>query len=277
MGCRESAFLGSTRGHLPRRRQLVPPERNQPIGPGSLWLRSSEARAVGFALRPADALGQVVVHYPERLHGGVDGCRADEAEAELQELLRECLRFVRGRRDVRHHLGCTPRAGFVFPDDAGQRGSRRLDIEHCAGVLDRRRDLPAVADDRCVAQAAPRSRRRRTTRPLRDRTDRTPRGRLRAFARIVIQESPLWKPSRQSFSNIRFSSPDRSAPFVVVVADVLGRGIRPGTPEVGHETILALYPRDSRNGTTRSRCSGSRVSRLSSTSVWSISRSGLLR
>src|SRR3954447_6033606 len=98
-----------------------------------LWPR--ERRALALARLPGDAAGQVVVDQSHRLHEGVHGGRSDETPAALLEVAGERLRVV------------------ITPDEVGE-GLLLGELDRPLRVVDRRLDLPAVADYRGVLQEA---------------------------------------------------------------------------------------------------------------------------
>jgi hypothetical protein len=102
-----------------------------------------------FDSLPHPAIGQVVVDHAAGLHRRVDGRRTNEPEARLLQALRQGRR-LRGRGLP------VPLAGrWRVPGrgEAPEELLERLGVtegDGGAGVRDRRLDLPAMADDRCI-------------------------------------------------------------------------------------------------------------------------------
>ena len=164
---------------------------------------SCRSASHGFA---AVAMGVVVVDQPHRLHEGVARRRPDEAEAALAQILAQRDRGCRlrgqraadGRRRQRRRLEA--------PDVGGEAAELLLDLERPLGIVDRRVDLAAMADDAGVLQqpldiGSPSSSTPSTGSKFLNCFRNCGR-----FLRMVSQLSPDWKPSRQSFSNSRLSS-----------------------------------------------------------------------
>ena len=102
---------------------------------GRQRLGLDERRALALARLAGVAAGQVVVDQAHRLHERVDGGGADEAPAALLEVAGEGLRVV------------------ITPDEVGE-GLLLGELDRPLGVVDRRLDLAAVADDPGVLEQA---------------------------------------------------------------------------------------------------------------------------
>jgi hypothetical protein len=175
---------------------------------------------------PRIAAVEVVVHESHRLHEGVDGSRTDEPPAAPLEVLRELPRF----RCLGHLEESVPgqpaRSGvglrLAAPDVGGERALFLHELDGPRGVVDRRLDLAAVADDPGVAQksldislAEARDlleveARERLPEVLALAQNRQPReAGLEAFEAELLEEPPVVV--------------DRKAPLVVVVRAVFRR------------------------------------------------------
>ena len=144
-------------------------------------------------------LGEVVVHDAACLHRGVHRRRANEPEALPAEALGERRRLGRCRGPVLRRGGRPGRRRRMRPDELVQRLAGLAQRDRGAGVRDRRLDLAAVADDPRVTEQPldVGLAERRHPIDLEPGERRPEASRLR---RIVSQESPDWKPSRQSRS-----------------------------------------------------------------------------
>ena len=120
---------------------------------------------------------------------GTPACAAPCSSPRTRRSPRGCRRRMPGAR---------PAGGANDHSSASSSPSRHVEDE--PRVRDRRLDLRAVADDAGVAPSAARRRPRRTRRrPPGSNPANTSRNRGR-LRRIVIHDSPAWKPSRLSFS-----------------------------------------------------------------------------
>ena len=76
----------------------------------------------------------MVVHHAEGLHHGVDGRRAEEAEAPAAQLPAEGRRLGRHRRDVGHRPRHRAGAGLEAPEQRRQRRPGRLQVQGGPGI-----------------------------------------------------------------------------------------------------------------------------------------------
>ena len=145
-------------------------------------------------LVPHGAAGDVVVHQAARLHQGVRGRRADEAEAvraSAPSRAPSTRASTRGGRrasaaPAAHRRGTTTRA----PGTRRRRRAARPRRARSRSPL----DLRAVADDRRVAHQPLDVARRRTAPPRPGRTRRTRRGSPRAWRGSSPTRAPTGTP-----------------------------------------------------------------------------------
>src|SRR5882672_9625842 len=97
----------------------------------------------------AEAIDEVVVHHANHLHVRIDDRRTNETESSTLEVLAECIRLRRSRRNLPHRLPSielgtsldkSPAIGIETPE-------LLLDLEKCARVAHRGFDLHPVAND----------------------------------------------------------------------------------------------------------------------------------
>ena len=98
------------------------------------------------------AAGEVIVDDPARLHGGIEGGRTDEAESRHAQGFCECGGLGNLGRDLAERSRRGPRRGRVGPKDLVQRRAPLPQEQRRPRIPDRRLDLPAMPDDRCVGQ-----------------------------------------------------------------------------------------------------------------------------
>ena len=151
---------------------------------------------------------EVVVDQAHRLHEGVDRRGPDEAPAAPLQVLRQRDRLGRLARAARGR----PPVGLEAPDVRGERALLLDQLDGAPGVVDRRLDLAAVADDPGVGEQAldvvvaeagdrvGRSRRRRCG---------TPRACAGSSATRARTGSPRGRASRTAAGRRRPGSPTR--------------------------------------------------------------------
>ena len=164
-------------------------------------------------LRPLAHVAAVRWSFDEThgLHERVDRGRPDEREAPPLQVLGQRHRLGRGRHLHRAPPGSAARArrrrsGSKPQTVGGERTELVAQLERPPRVVDRRLDLAAVAHDARVAQQPSHVARRRSGRPWRSRSPRSACRKASRLRRMVSQDRPAWKPSRQSFSKSRRSS-----------------------------------------------------------------------
>ena len=82
--------------------------------------RDGETSTVRFADGPKMTTGVMVVDHPERLHGGIDGRRADETEAPFSQGGRERL-GLRGRGlEIGEVVAFAAAGRLMLPDQSCQ-------------------------------------------------------------------------------------------------------------------------------------------------------------
>ena len=183
-----------------------PPGQHALPGPRSLraHLRFS-ARADAF--RMAIAADEVVVDHADRLHEGVDDGRAAEIEAlRLAAPWKSAARF-RFRRECRRGssalTGQAPRRRNPRGNSRSRRApesrARRVRLRPWSAIFARLRTMPAssISASTCASSKRAMIAGSKLANALR---------KLSRLRRIVIQESPAWKPSRISFSKSARSS-----------------------------------------------------------------------
>ena len=178
----------------PRRRRSPPP-----TGPEA---QVADMRSSISLRGPDPAPLDVIVDQPHRLHERIDGRRPDEAPAALAQLLAEGGRLralgdgAQGRpvepgRSRRRGVGRTK--AWSEPASARRSMTRRA-LLRADSILPRWRTMPASARSR-VTSSGPK---RHSVSASKSAKARRKFSRLR---RMVSQDRPDWKPSRQSFSN----------------------------------------------------------------------------
>ena len=186
-----------------------------------------------------EAIRGVVVHEPGRLHEGVAGGRAGEAEAAPLQLLahRRRLRGLGG--DLRDGAKVV-HAGFAADERPEQLAERHVERERRACVSDRGLDLAAVADDAGVSEQ-----------PLdvalaeaRDRLDLPARKSL-PVALPLVQDRRPGEPGLRALEVQQLEQPSfvplGHAPFLVVVGDV-ERVVERHPGAAGHQPDVSPCP-----------------------------------
>ena len=168
--------------------------------------------------RPPEAVQDVVVDQPGRLHERVAGGRADEAEAAPLQLLAHRRRLGGLRRDLADRAKRV-HARLAVDERPEQLAERHVERERRPGVPDHGLDLAAVADDAGVAEQ-----------PLDvafaeagDRLD-VPAGERGAVALALVQDRRPGEPGLRALEVQQLEElslvPFGNAPFLVVVGDV---------------------------------------------------------
>ena len=180
----------------------------------------------------APAALDVIVHHPHRLHEGVGGSRAEEAEAAPLQIFREAL--ARGRLGHRaERLGGEPGGALLLrrnePPDVLREGALGLDhAQRHAGVVDRRLDLPAMTDDAGVPQQAG-----HVLLPEAGHLLRVEAGEHLTEAIALLEDGQPGEPGLKAFEHELLIEAvivlHRATPLIVVVAEIERIGPRPET------------------------------------------------
>jgi hypothetical protein len=198
---------------------------------------AANSLAIWRHLAISEAIQQVIVHHPYRLHKGIADCRANEAEPALEQVFAHGARFVSFGFEVSYTVqGVLDRlAADKLPDVAIEAAELFLDLEECLGVGDGRGDLEPVAHNAGIVHE-PLDLVRIEARDLR----RIKAVECLAIRLALVEDRGPAQTGLGPFKNQELEEHSvvvlRNSPFFVVVGDHRGRR-GPGTARlVGHGT-----------------------------------------